>query len=49
VAQVGLTGRSGLLRTISHRHDLMAGVYATVVRPGRVRVGDRVAEVAHLG
>ncbi|HEV7172741.1 MOSC domain-containing protein [Pedococcus sp.] len=49
VAQVGLTGRPGLLRTISHRHDLMAGVYATVVRPGRVRVGDRVAEVAHLG
>ena len=49
VAQVGLPGRPGLLRTISHRHDLMAGVYATVVRPGRVRVGDRVAEVTHLG
>jgi uncharacterized protein YcbX len=49
VAQVGLPGRPGLLRTISRRHDLMAGVYATVVRPGRVRVGDRVTEVAHLG
>ncbi len=49
VAQVGLPGRPGLLRTIVDHHDLMAGVYATVVRPGRVRVGDRVAEVAHLG
>lgn len=42
VAQVGLPERPGMLRAISDHHDLLAGVYATVLRPGRVAVGDGV-------
>jgi uncharacterized protein YcbX len=42
VAQVGLAERAGMLRAISDRHDLCAGVYASVVTPGPVAVGDRV-------
>jgi uncharacterized protein YcbX len=45
VGQVGLPARPGLLRAIADHHRLVAGVYATVVRPGRIRVGDH----AHLG
>jgi uncharacterized protein YcbX len=42
VAQVGLPERPGMLRAISEHHDLLAGVYATVLRRGRVAVGDGV-------
>lgn len=42
VAQVGLAPRPGMLQAISEHHDLMAGVYATVLRPGRVALGDQV-------
>ena len=45
VAQVGRPARPGMLRTVSEQHDLCAGVYADVLRPGRVAVGD----VARLG
>jgi len=42
VAQVGLPERRGMLQAVSDHHELMAGVYATVLRPGRVAVGDGV-------
>lgn len=42
VAQVGLAERPGMLRAVSDHHHLLAGVYAEVVRPGPVRVGDEV-------
>ena len=42
VAQVGLSARPGMLQAISDHHDLIAGVYATVLRPGRVALGDAV-------
>jgi len=42
VAQVGLPARRDLLRAISDHHHLLAGVYADVVRPGTVRLGDTV-------
>lgn len=40
VAQVGLPERPDMLRVISDVHGLQAGVYAEVVRPGTVSVGD---------
>ena len=42
VAQVDLAARPELLRVVSEHHDLVAGVYAEVVRPGRVALGDAV-------
>ena len=42
VAQVDLPERPGMLKAISERHDLCAGVYATVERPGSISIGDRV-------
>ena len=42
VAQVGLPARPGMLRAISDHHDLSAGIYASVVRPGTISVGDVV-------
>jgi uncharacterized protein YcbX len=41
--QPGLPKRPTLLREIARGHGLDVGVYARVVRPGRVRLGDRVA------
>lgn len=49
VAQVGLPARPRLLHGIADRRDLMAGVYASVVRPGWIRVGDRPVKAAPLG
>lgn len=43
VAQVGLPERPGMLQAVSDHHGLLAGVYADVVRPGLVRVGDEAA------
>ena len=43
VAQVGLAARADMLRVVSEQHGLMAGVYARVVEPGRVALGDEVA------
>ncbi|MGO4342866.1 MOSC domain-containing protein [Pedococcus sp. 2YAF34] len=43
VAQVGLAARADMLRVVSEQHGLMAGVYAQVVEPGRVALGDEVA------
>lgn len=40
LAQVGVAQVDGLLRTISDRRGLCAAVYADVVAPGRIRVGD---------
>jgi len=37
-----LAKRPRLLRTLVAWNDLQAGVYASVVRPGRIRVGERV-------
>ena len=45
VAQVGLPERPGLLKAISDHHDLVAGVYATVVQPGTISLGDGVVLV----
>ena len=42
VAQVGLPQRPGMLTAIADHHDLVAGVYAEVVSPGRVALGDEV-------
>ena len=42
VAQVDLAARPGLLKTIADHHDLVAGVYAEVLEPGRVALGDAV-------
>ncbi len=42
VAQVGLPARDGMLKAISEHHDLLAGIYASVVRPGTIAVGDVV-------
>jgi uncharacterized protein YcbX len=41
-AQLRLSKRPRLLRTLVEWNDLQAGVYASVVRPGRVRVGEVV-------
>lgn len=43
VAQVGLAARDGMLKAISEHHDLNAGIYATILEPGRISVGDPVA------
>lgn len=40
--QCGLPKRVRLLRTLVAWNDLRAGVYATVVSPGRIRVGELV-------
>lgn len=45
VAQVDLPARPGMLKTVSDQHDLCAGVYAEVLQPGAVAVGDTV----HVG
>jgi uncharacterized protein YcbX len=42
VAQVGLPARPGMLRAISDHHDLNAGLYASILRPGTISVGDAV-------
>lgn len=42
VAQVGLPSRDGMLKVVADHHDLVAGVYAEVVRPGRMALGDEV-------
>lgn len=42
VAQVGLEPRDGMLRVVSEQHDLLAGVYAEVLTPGQVALGDAV-------
>jgi uncharacterized protein YcbX len=42
VAQVDLPARPGMLQAVADHHDLRAGVYAVVVSPGRVRLGDGV-------
>ncbi|WP_406831757.1 MOSC domain-containing protein [Pedococcus sp. KACC 23699] len=40
VAQVDLPPRPGMLKVVSVHHDLRAGVYAEVVAPGRIALGD---------
>lgn len=45
VAQVDLPARPGMLKAVSDQHDLCAGVYAQVLQPGTVAVGD----VVHVG
>ena len=42
IAQVGLAARPGMLHAVQEHHGLMAGVYANVLRPGLVRLGDEV-------
>jgi uncharacterized protein YcbX len=42
VAQVGLPERPRMLQAISDHHDLLAGVYASVLQPGTIAVGDAV-------
>jgi uncharacterized protein YcbX len=42
VAQVALPERPGMLKAISEHHHLDAGVYATVLQPGTIAVGDPV-------
>ncbi|NYG07737.1 uncharacterized protein YcbX [Phycicoccus badiiscoriae] len=42
VAQVGLEARPDMLKAISDHHDLNAGLYASIVRPGTISVGDPV-------
>lgn len=44
-AQTGVAVRRGLLRIVSRANDACAGVYADVVRPGRVALGDRARVV----
>jgi uncharacterized protein YcbX len=42
VAQVGLAAREGMLKAISDHHDLNAGLYASILQPGTISVGDPV-------
>ena len=42
VAQVGLAARGGMLKAISDHHDLNAGLYASILHPGTISVGDPV-------
>jgi uncharacterized protein YcbX len=42
VAQVGLLERPGMLKAISEHHHLDAGIYAAVLQPGTISVGDVV-------
>lgn len=41
-AQPGIPADARVLRTLAREHDLEIGVQATVLRPGRVAVGDQV-------
>lgn len=45
-AQPGLPADREILRGVAAHHDLCLGVYADVVRPGRVRTGDPVTLTA---
>lgn len=42
-AQPGLPADRDVLRGVAAHHDLRLGVYADVIRPGRVRAGDTVS------
>lgn len=42
VAQVGLPARRGVLRALGAERDARLAIYARVVRPGRIAVGDAV-------
>ncbi len=42
VEQVGLPPRPGMLKAISDHHDLNAGIYASILLPGSISVGDVV-------
>jgi uncharacterized protein YcbX len=42
VEQVGLPPRPGMLKAISDHHDLNAGIYASILLPGPISVGDVV-------
>jgi len=42
ITQVGLSERPGMLKAISEHHHLDAGVYASVLEPGTIAVGDAV-------
>ena len=42
IEQVGLPAIQGLLKAVGAHRDLCAGVYADVVEPGRLAVGDRL-------
>lgn len=42
IAQQGLPSHGGVLKTLAAGRDLCLAVYADVVRPGTVRVGDPV-------
>ena len=42
VAQVDLAARPGMLKVVAEHHDLVTGVYAEVLVPGRVALGDEV-------
>ena len=41
-AQDGLVHSSQVLRAVAEENDLMLGIYAKVIRPGTVRLGDEV-------
>lgn len=45
-SQPGLPADRGVLRGVAAHHDLCLGVYADVVRPGRVGTGDAVTAVS---
>jgi uncharacterized protein YcbX len=44
LAQEGAPEHGGLLRAVADHHDLTFGVWATVERPGRISVGDSIAD-----
>jgi len=41
-AQDGLAHSSQILRAVAEENDLMLGIYAKVIRPGTVRLGDEM-------
>ena len=41
-AQDGLAHSSQVLRAVAGENDMMLGVYAKIIRPGTVRVGDEM-------
>ena len=43
MAQGDLPARHDLLKLVAGRHDLTFGVWATVLRPGTVTIGDTCA------
>jgi uncharacterized protein YcbX len=45
LAQDGVTETTRLLKALGRSRDVCLGVYADVVTPGRLRVGDEVASV----